>query len=307
MPDEKKELDDSNLSDEFLPDDLDSDWGEAWESAFEAEDDDASVSEADLQDDFFINEDEETTGAPGSSPASATKSSHSETTAEITELSETDVAQAYTAVLTALGSLLAGFLQKIAALSRALKQRLNALSHRQKLVLGGEVAAVLCVVIIISLFSGSDESTVVEMAPPTTKVAQQEAVSPPPVAEHAENKTAIDNGETSAMLPEKVRKKWSFPDFLIPVASQTGDKEVSFLTIDLTLIVVLDSDQELPSDKKAFVRDIIYQFYTNRPLFELRRYSLARGDMSRELRAWLQKQWPDGPIESIVFNKYQLT
>ena len=69
MPDEKKELNDTNPTDEFLPEDLDSDWGEAWESAFEEEDDDVlSSSEEEIEDDFFLDEDEGTAGVQGASP-----------------------------------------------------------------------------------------------------------------------------------------------------------------------------------------------------------------------------------------------
>ncbi len=309
MPDEQKELDDTNHSDAFLPDDLDSDWGEAWESAFEAEDDDVSTSEDDLQDDFFINEDERTAGTLGSSLTAASKSSSSEFAAETAEPSETVIGLKFTAALAAVARFLSDFLSQFTALLPAVKQRLHALSTRQKLLVGGGIGAMLCIAVIVSFFSGPDEPAVSDMSPPSSSMAQQESRSSSlPAAEYSETTDGVsDTGEVSAMLPEKVRKKWPFPDFFIPVASQSGDKDVSFLIVDLTLVAVLDNDEELPEDREAFVRDIIYQFYTNRPLFELRRYSLARGDMSRELRSWLHKQWPEGPIESIVFNKYQLT
>ena len=294
MSEDHKELDDSNLSDEFLPEDLDSDWGEAWESAFEAEDD-VLTSGPDAQDDFFIDEDEKTTGAPGLSPTSEATPSSSATSPETP--SESSASGKALAPATALLNVL----QRIPAFPRlsevfpALFKRYNALQSTQKIMLGGGIAALVCVLVIGSFVRGPDKPAA------TLPGEQASATSPSPGSE------AGADEEVVGLLPEKIRKKWSFPSFLIPVASQTGDKAVSFVHIDLTLIAVLEKDEDLPHEKKAFVRDIIYQFYINRPLFELRRYSLARGDMSRELRAWLHKQWPDGPIETIIFNRYHLT
>ena len=311
MPDEKKELNDTNPTDEFLPEDLDSDWGEAWESAFEEEDDDVlSSSEEEIEDDFFLDEDEGTAGVQGASPglqATATSPQSIEST-ETTEASETGqaLAQAVAALLLSARHL-AGFLfDFLAGLLPGIKQRYSAMPPRQKLMVGGGLVGLLCVVVIASLLSGPEEQAAPEMAF-SVPATQQQASSPSAANNIAERADAGEDTTVTAMLPEKVRKKWQFPEFFIPVASQTGDKDISFLVVDITLVAVLDRDEELPQDKKAFIRDIIYQFYTNRPLFELRRYSLARGDMNRELRSWLQKQWPDGPIESIVFNKYQLT
>lgn len=85
-----------------------------------------------------------------------------------------------------------------------------------------------------------------------------------------------------------------------------SDQPVTFVLVDITLIASLD-DQEDPPAEKIFVRDIIYQFFQNKPLEELRRFSLARGEMNKELRAWLLKQWPEAPIESIIFNQYHLS
>ena len=305
MSEEHKELDDSNSSDEFLPEDLDSDWGEAWESAFEAEDD-ALTTGPDAQDDFFLDEDEGTTGAPVSSPTSEASPSPSAASPETpTEPSTTGQTLAFASVLSHSWRRLSDlFFSKLFGIPTALLQRYNALQSKQKIMLGGGIAVMVCLVAIWSFLSGPDDS-LPDFAT-SSPDAQKVAVGPSPDTKKAEV-AAAPQEEVVALLPEKVRKKWVFPAFFIPVVSQSGDKAVNFVVIDLTLIAVLDKDEELPEDKKAFVRDVIYQFYINRPLFELRRYSLARGDMSRELRAWLHKQWPDGPIEAIIFNKYHLT
>ena len=99
----------------------------------------------------------------------------------------------------------------------------------------------------------------------------------------------------------------AFPAFIIPVNNPASDQPVTFVLVDITLIASLDEHEDPPAAKKIFVRDIIYQFFQNKPLDELRRFSLARGEMNKELRAWLMKQWPEAPIESIIFNQYHLS
>ncbi|MFH1019530.1 MAG: flagellar basal body-associated FliL family protein, partial [Pseudomonadota bacterium] len=114
-------------------------------------------------------------------------------------------------------------------------------------------------------------------------------------------------GQASLLHPGKIRKKWAFPAFIIPVNNPASDQPVTFVLVDITLIASLNEQEEPPAGKKTFVRDIIYQFFQNKPLEELRRFSLARGEMNKELRAWLLKQWPEAPIESIIFNQYHLS
>lgn len=107
-----------------------------------------------------------------------------------------------------------------------------------------------------------------------------------------------------AAQPEKDRKKWFFPGFLVP-AAENDQSPVVFFQIDITLIVPVEKGGRLPEEKRSFVRDIIYQFFSNRPLDELRRYSLARSEMNRRLKAWMDKEWPGNPISIIVINRYQ--
>ena len=121
--------------------------------------------------------------------------------------------------------------------------------------------------------------------------------------------------ETTKVLPplpagpvkDNVMKKWAFPSFVFPVVSAEGDRKTTFFFIDITLIAALEQDQDLPDEKRKFVRELIYQFYSNRPLYELRRFSLARGEMGRKLLAWLKKEWPDNPIASIQFDTYRMS
>lgn len=133
---------------------------------------------------------------------------------------------------------------------------------------------------------------------------------------------ALKEGETPASTPEKVAalgspakeetsqekisKKWNFPSFLISTSDEMKGDDIFFVEVDITLILLLKEEEDLPLEKSIFVRDIIYQFFNNRPLYELRRYSLARGEMNRKLRSWIEKQWPEGEIAAIVFNRYQV-
>lgn len=306
MPDEQKGQDDPNLSDDFLPEDIDSDWGEAWESAFEAEEDELTTGPAE-QDDFFIGEDEEQTAAAGPSPTPEATASPSETSFEsLSESSSSGKVLAYAVSLLHLLRRIPGRLADLKKISAGLLQRYHALDSRKKIMLGGGTVLLLVIAAAGSFVLGPKEPLHETAA--QSLIEQNKAYNiPAPDSKQMQVEVADTAQEAAGMLPEKVRKKWSIPAFFIPISSQDGDKSVSFLAIDLTLVTVLDEDEEVPTDKEAFVRDIIYQFYINRPLFELRRYSLARGDMNRELRAWLHKQWPEGPIETIIFNKYHLT
>ena len=61
-----------------------------------------------------------------------------------------------------------------------------------------------------------------------------------------------------------------------------------------------------PTDKDSFVREILYQFYANQPVDDLQRYALERNEMNRKLQAWIIKQWPELPLDSIAVDRYQL-
>ena len=104
---------------------------------------------------------------------------------------------------------------------------------------------------------------------------------------------------------EKKRKRWKLPSFLIAANSETGSKEPSLLSIDITFVLLIPETDALPEGKEYYAREIIYQFFKNRPLSELQRYSLARGEMNRNLRAWVEKQWPEIPLAAIVFDSYK--
>jgi hypothetical protein len=128
-----------------------------------------------------------------------------------------------------------------------------------------------------------------EPAPPPT------ALGEPPPGEHKEPVAA----------PKLIRKKWRFPAIIVH-AKTTADQTPIILTTDLTLILRLSPEAIPPSQRESFIREIIYQFFTNQPPDDLRRYALERGEMNRKLQAWLMKQWPDLPLDAIAIDRYQL-
>lgn len=258
-------------------------WGEDWESAFQAEDDAFFSSEKD--EDFFLEENEPTVTAGVA--AQELDSSLEKTLAGIPDQAVTATAQP-TKSLGGTAALTALFLS---AKTAAQKQfaRLQSFPIFVRLPLYGLPLLLVGIVFVLSSTS---------TPPPTTSVSRDTATG-----------AATPQGfnQASQLHPGKVRKKWAFPAFIIPVNNPAAAQPVTFVLVDITLIASLGEQEDPPADKKIFVRDIIYQFFQNRPLEELRRFSLARGEMNKELRAWLLKQWPEAPIESIIFNQYRLS
>jgi hypothetical protein len=258
-------------------------WGEDWESAFQAEDDAFFSSEKD--EDFFLEENEPTVTAGVA--AQELDSSLEKTLAGIPDQAVTATAQP----AKSLGGAAALTALLLSAKTAAQKQfaRLQSFPIFVRLPLYGLPLLLVGIVFVLSSTS---------TPPPTTSVSRDTATG-----------AATPQGfnQASQLHPGKVRKKWAFPAFIIPVNNPAGAQPVTFVLVDITLIASLGEQEDPPADKKIFVRDIIYQFFQNRPLEELRRFSLARGEMNKELRAWLLKQWPEAPIESIIFNQYRLS
>jgi hypothetical protein len=122
-----------------------------------------------------------------------------------------------------------------------------------------------------------------------------ERVAPPVVVEEEPAQTA---------QTRTIRKQWDFPTFTI--VSSTPHTETLFININLSLIAVLPEGAALPEEKNVLIKDIIYQFYQNRSPTELKHFALARGEMIHKLHSWLKKEWPDSPINTVIFSKYQV-
>lgn len=273
--------------------DIGDDWGEifASEDTMFSQDEEAASS-------FFLEEEGNKGGGP--SPAKA------ESDAVVGEITEKNKSRqsAFSVQLSRLLSLLIGNAQLI-------KTRLQALSLMGKLVTA--IAALASLFIVFFLLAHPHHGSA-PAVPSPVKQAQIKltgqnhsltSVSPEAVVRPAQRVLPKTQTFEAHKPLEKVRKKWHLPSFFIAIAPQKGSKP-TILTIDLTLVMLLDHNQLPPKNRKIFIRDLIYQFFNNQPLAEIQRYSLARGDMNRRLRAWIEKQWPDIPLSAIIFNRYQI-
>jgi|GEM_PF-1758232 len=137
---------------------------------------------------------------------------------------------------------------------------------------------------------------------PATAASEQESGAPP-----AEPSLPMVDSEpiAIAITPSLAKEKLKLDSFFIPVSQEPGDG-INFLKIDLTLLLRDRPGEDLTPAKLRFVRDSVYQFYVNTPYQELRNYTLARRDMGQALLHWIEKQWPDGRVESIVFDHYEI-
>jgi flagellar basal body-associated protein FliL len=264
-------------------------WGEDWESAFQAEDD-AFFSDG-KEEEFFLEEKEP---AAGGAARQDLDSSLEKTLSGIPDQGTVAGAKPATVRINAEAIRALFLVGKAAALKQFIRLQSFPLFVRIPLY-------ALPFLLVGAIFLAS---TLLTPSPPP----RQAKTSP----EQRPGGADLFSGgagsqDASRLHPGKVRKKWGFPAFIIPVDNPAPDQVVTFVLVDITLIATLDEQEELPDEKKIFVRDIIYQFFQNKPLEELRRFSLARGEMNKELRAWLQKQWPEAPIESIIFNQYHLS
>ncbi len=288
--DERPESDDPFASLDISSDGEDADWGEDWESAFQAEDD---MFFSDGEEDFFIEEDEQ---AATPKDASSEQKLSDSLEQSLDSIPDDGVSPGVSFTLPAFMGNVFVFLS---ASLGPLLSRVQALPLHFRIP--AYAVPVILLLVIISFFTGGEKPLPPELQQAQSISVEEGAVTPKVTS------VIEDEGPIEQTMPEKVRKKWTFASFLIPVDAQEKDKPVTFVMVDITLVTALDSEEDPPGEKKTFMRDVIYQFYTNRPLHELRHFSLARGEMNRKLRAWIQKQWPEAPIESIIFNRYHLT
>jgi hypothetical protein len=271
------------------------DWGDDWESAFQAEDDMFFSDEGeDAEDEFFLDDDEETQGTGKDATGASKQSLKSTTEAQQAEIPGGAAPPSITAAFALLFNVI-----KSATLKPL--HRLQALPFYFRFPAYGLLALLAIGIVFLVNQSPTPDNDLEKLK------ATADSIKDVP-ASMAPQQSQINEGlPLEQAIPEQIRKKWVFSSFFIPVRSQQKDQALTFVLVEITLVAVLDEKEELPTDKKPFVRDIIYQFYKNRPLEELHRFSLARGEMNRKLKSWLQKQWPDGPVESIIFTRYRLT
>lgn len=177
------------------------------------------------------------------------------------------------------------------------------------------VATPILVVMALTLFLPKTTTTLqqTENHPTTSAPAQlADKPTPPPAEDPTKHQS-----ESTKPLPEKplvasektekreILKKWHFPAIIIQ-AKTNQDQEVTILSTDLTLVLKVHPEVMPPSAKNPLIREMIYQFYSNQPADDLRRFTLERGEMTRKLHAWITKQWPGLPLESVNVDRYQL-
>ncbi|MDD5758839.1 MAG: hypothetical protein PHI06_07115 [Desulfobulbaceae bacterium] len=143
--------------------------------------------------------------------------------------------------------------------------------------------------------------------PPRTPPPAEQGVVPP--QESAPDVVATEQStggvEPVSLEAKGIRKKWHFPAIIIH-AKTNKDQGTVLLSIDLTLVLKLAPEVMLPYDRETFVREILYQFFTNQPVIDLQRYALERGELNRKMQDWIMKQWPELQLDSVTTERYQL-
>ena len=282
MADEEKEKDDFGPDDQF---EAGTDWGKDWESAFQAEDE-LFFTEDGTLDDFNLDALEKSQyphadqqeAAPGTVPPGAAETDETVALpqADADVLAEADWKPDRPS-----------FISRLLAFGPRLKEKFQAIPPKKKIIFSGLPVLVFGVAAILFFII------------PTGKKPQE--------IELDMEQFPAGHPAPLPSMPEQIRRKWELAPFYIPIANTGPNEEKAFIDVKITLIMVQNENIPLPLERERFLRDLIYQFYVNRPLYELQRYTLARGEMSRKLRKWIRKQWPDVPLETIQFNHYKVT
>ncbi len=277
--------------------DLDDDLGDDWESAFQAED--FMFSPEDESTDFFLLEEDDGTGSEDIAELFEDQEGQKKADGATADIASSDGEEAASVL---------EFPGRVQIFLASLLQLFQSRSLTQRFVIGA-LPVVVVLIIVSGLFF---RSTTDELASLDVQVIAPKADSSATLpAEESTSASSSQQESPVGMQPppvpevETVQEKWKLPSFII--VAKADNKNSLVINIDLTLIAKLEIGQELPEDKATFVKDVIYQFYANRPAYELKRFALARGEMINQLNAWLNKQWQDNPIDTITFSHYQVT
>ncbi len=276
--------------------------GEDWGEAFVADDTLFSPDE-EASSQFFLDDD----GSPSPSPVKEKASDQRVDDTPTSEKKPFNVTK---------------LLALIISTNRLVKARILSYPRPVQTVIGvGSLGLIILILAIVFILPGHkpppSKTNELTTAPQKTPVPSQKAsktisqATPPSQSTPKVQDQPIIKPAPPATPPphrqlEKVNKKWPLPTFIVAISSPKQDKTPTIITVNITLLLVLDEDELPTEDQKTFIRDLIFQFYNNQPLSEINRFSLARGDMKRELRNWIEKQWPTIPLSAIVFNRYQI-
>jgi hypothetical protein len=258
-----------------------SDIGDDWGEAFEAEDFMASPQE-EVTNEFFLP-DEHVAPTPIGGPV------------------EGDVTAPATSPSPSSG--------RIALFYQALAARFVKTPIQFRLAL---VVLPILVLILILVLHKSPQTVVRTLRPlPPEGATVHPPLEKPTAQPHQPGVTALAPAPASGCkvpMPEPVtiRKKWRLPAIIAPAKAPGNDQTPIVLSADLTLVLKLTPEAIPPAGKDSFIREILYQFFTNQPLEDLKRYVIVRGEMNHKLQEWIKKQWPDLPLDSIIIDRYQL-
>lgn len=271
--------------------DLDEDLGDDWESAFQAED--FMFSPEDETSNFFLTDE-------------AHPEDNDEIASLMDEAKEGEQKKQDGAPAEAADSTLKGKAALLVTAATSLPSFVRQLPLYQKGLLA--TVPLLLIACLVLLVSGPSEpespDTAEAPATPGQHLAQQETEPQAKEQKQVLVEAAVSPEPPPAVIPT-IRQKWPLHSFFI--LTEGDDKEKLVVGIDLTVIAMVEEDIPLSDEQRVFLRDAIYQFYRNRPPYEIKRYALARGDMIHQLTAWLKKQWPGSPIKTVIFSRYHVS
>lgn len=293
---------------------FDTDWGADWESAFQAEEEERPTE---VSADVFAGPEATATQA---TTGETSEASLEQVLAGIPGQESADpgtrrriipwASEAIASLLAFGRALPLLFRRDETSPLRKLGRRFTAISPLRQMLVAG-LALLLITGLALLLRSGGRQAELAISDDPTAlRLAQEADIFPPREIPPETTTPALPESASALPLaippaPEIVRRKWPFPGFLVPVSGKDGAGLV-LVQVDLTLVTRLPEGQELPLDQASRVRDQLYNFYLAQSPDKLRRYSLARGEMLRDLREWLDQNLPDLAVESINFDRYAI-
>ncbi len=296
---------DSDAKEPLDPDfanELDDDWGDDWESAFQAED--FMLSPEEEADEFFTAEEGSEDELDIAALLAPEETQNKQQDQDLSPEDNTDQASDQESDpdhSSALPAFFTTILAWVASRPRSQKIIFPTLAI---LLIIGISATIFFRTTAEQLAQVSGDESVDEITrqiPAKDQAAKEVSALPPETIKLPPPKAQ----PTSILPPDKIRRKWPLPAFLITVQEE-GSNEQVVARVDLTLVLLLEPGQSVPRAKQAFIRDSIFQFYANRPAKELRYYALARGEMIHNMEAWLHKDWPNNHLAAIIFNRYEI-
>lgn len=280
------------------------DWGDDWESAFQNDD----PVEGQLEDEFTIPDIDDTLDDDGEEGES--DGAEEEAGAESDRTPLNGAALLRNLLAFSLG--LPRHLRGLPTLPGRLLHGFIALSTPGKIKLLGAMLFVgLAAAIAIKILTSPSAPEVVLPEDPfglKPQTAQQDQTTTDTLQE-GQTGEALESPIATPASPDSPppfqRHRLELSGFFIPLDKQ-DDRKVSraYLNLDLDITLRLNPEQTLGPELVPLLRYTILNFYLDQEAETLRRYSLARGEMLRDLRLRLEESHPELAIEGIAFNRY---